>query len=222
MTCDSWASPWRRWPWFWKWILEAIWYSYPDVFSFRIIWVQRRDPDMASDLARITVNISGSETQLSIKCCALSLSCVQLFATPLIIACHTSLSKGILWVRILEWISTPTSRESSQPKDWTQVSHIADRFFITWAAREAQISRRMEISQYFNRWLDVLIRTDDPGYTLFFWKVHDHVCLLSYFLVCFNTLLWKYGNFLKCNVWIWIKSRLWEVRGINTVFGAEV
>ena len=30
------------------------------------------------------------------------------------------------------------SRGSSQPRDWTQVSHIAGRFFIVWATREAQ------------------------------------------------------------------------------------
>ena len=27
----------------------------------------------------------------------------------------------------------PSSRGSSQPRDWTQVSHIADRFFTVWA-----------------------------------------------------------------------------------------
>ena len=32
----------------------------------------------------------------------------------------------------------PFSRESSQPRDWTQVSHIAGRYFISWAKREAQ------------------------------------------------------------------------------------
>ena len=46
---------------------------------------------------------------------------------------------GILQARILEWIAFPFSRGSSQPRDWTQVSHIAGGFFINWAAREAQI-----------------------------------------------------------------------------------
>ena len=32
---------------------------------------------------------------------------------------------GILQTRILEWIAFPFSSESSQPRDWTQVSHIA-------------------------------------------------------------------------------------------------
>jgi len=32
---------------------------------------------------------------------------------------------GILQARMLEWVAFPFSRESSQPRDWTQVSHIA-------------------------------------------------------------------------------------------------
>ena len=44
---------------------------------------------------------------------------------------------GILQARILEWVAVPFSRGSSQPRDQTQVSHIADRFFNIWAIREA-------------------------------------------------------------------------------------
>ena len=36
---------------------------------------------------------------------------------------------GILQARILEWVAFPFSRESSQPRDRTQVSHIAGGFF---------------------------------------------------------------------------------------------
>ena len=35
---------------------------------------------------------------------------------------------GILQARILEWVAIPFSRESSQPKDRTQVSCIAGEF----------------------------------------------------------------------------------------------
>ena len=40
---------------------------------------------------------------------------------------------GILQARILEWVAFPFSRGSSQPRDQTQVSHIAGRFFTSWA-----------------------------------------------------------------------------------------
>ena len=45
---------------------------------------------------------------------------------------------GILQARILEWVAVPFSRGSSQPRDWTQVSHIAGEFLTSWATREAQ------------------------------------------------------------------------------------
>ena len=45
---------------------------------------------------------------------------------------------GILQARILEWVVIPSSRGSSQPRDQTQVSHVAGRFFTDWATREAQ------------------------------------------------------------------------------------
>ena len=38
---------------------------------------------------------------------------------------------GILQARILEWIAFPFSRGSSQPRDRTQVSHIAGGFFTS-------------------------------------------------------------------------------------------
>ena len=43
----------------------------------------------------------------------------------------------ILQSRILEWVTIPVSRRSSQPRDRTWVSCIAGRFFTTWATREA-------------------------------------------------------------------------------------
>ena len=43
----------------------------------------------------------------------------------------------ILPARILEWVAFPFSKGSSQPRDRTQVSHIAGGFFTSWATREA-------------------------------------------------------------------------------------
>ena len=37
--------------------------------------------------------------------------------------------QGILQARILRWVAMPSSRGSPQPRDWTQVSCIAGRFF---------------------------------------------------------------------------------------------
>ena len=60
------------------------------------------------------------------------LSRVQLFVTPV---------HGILQAKILEWVAFPFSRGSSQPKDWTQVSRIAGRFFTSWCIRYQKKSK---------------------------------------------------------------------------------
>ena len=38
---------------------------------------------------------------------------------------------GILQARLLQWVAFPFSRRSSQPRDQTQVSHIAGGFFTS-------------------------------------------------------------------------------------------
>ena len=51
---------------------------------------------------------------------------------------------GILQARILEWVAFPFSRGSFQPRDRTQVSHFAGRFFTSWATvRLAVINNSM-------------------------------------------------------------------------------
>ena len=45
---------------------------------------------------------------------------------------------GILQARRLEWGAFTFSKGSSQPRDRTQVSHTAGKFFTSWATREAQ------------------------------------------------------------------------------------
>ena len=45
---------------------------------------------------------------------------------------------GILQARKLELVAIAFSRGFSQPRDQTQVSHIAGGFFTSWATRIAQ------------------------------------------------------------------------------------
>ena len=48
---------------------------------------------------------------------------------------------GNLQARILDWVAIPIPfcRGSSQPRDKTQVSHTAGRFFTSWATKESQL-----------------------------------------------------------------------------------
>ena len=75
---------------------------------------------------------------LDILCAWCLVSWVQLFATPWTVVCQAVLSMGILQARILEWVALPSSRGSSQPRDWTQVSHIEGRWFFTVWAKDTQ------------------------------------------------------------------------------------
>ena len=65
---------------------------------------------------------------------------VRLFATPTACSPPDSSVHGILQARMLEWVAMPSSRGSSCPKDWTQVSCVScvgGRFSMaTWEPRK--------------------------------------------------------------------------------------
>ena len=65
--------------------------------------------------------------------CSVAQSCLTL-CNPMDYTVH-----GLLQARILEWVAFPFSQASYQPRDHTQVSHIAGRFFTSWATREALV-----------------------------------------------------------------------------------
>ena len=73
-------------------------------------------------------------------------SCLTLF-DPMDCSLPGSSLHGILQARILDWGAIFTSRGSSQPRDWTQVSCIAGRFFIIWATD----------GKLFVRWIYLLL-----------------------------------------------------------------
>ena len=51
------------------------------------------------------------------------------------------LSMGILQARIQEWVAMPSSRGSSWPRNWTQVSRIAGGFFTIWTLAQLGYSQ---------------------------------------------------------------------------------
>ena len=54
------------------------------------------------------------------------------------------IAHGILQARILEWVAFLFSRVSFQPRDRAQISHIAGRFFTSWATVKEQ--------EYWSEW----------------------------------------------------------------------
>ena len=78
----------------------------------------------------------GSSEASSVYAWKLAQSCPT-FCNPLDCSLPGSSVYEILQAGILEWVAIPFSRESSWPRDWTQVSCIAGRFFTIWTTREA-------------------------------------------------------------------------------------
>ena len=54
--------------------------------------------------------------------------------------------QGILQARVLEWVAIPLSKGSSQPREWTRVSHVAGRLFTVWAPREALLEENIGVN----------------------------------------------------------------------------
>ena len=60
----------------------------------------------------------------------------------------------ILQARMLEWVAISSSRGSSLPRTWTQVSCIAGRFFTVWATREASFVLNSGLFLGVQRWIN--------------------------------------------------------------------
>jgi len=71
------------------------------------------------------------------------LSHVWLFCDPMNYSPPSFSVHGIFQARILEWVAISFSRGSSQPRDQTQVSCIADRFFTSDA--QDNITKKQKI-----------------------------------------------------------------------------
>jgi len=67
----------------------------------------------------------------------LLVSCVQLFETPWTITHQASLSMEFSRQEYWSGLSLPSPGDSSWPRDQTQISCVAGRFFTVWATREA-------------------------------------------------------------------------------------
>ena len=82
---------------------------------------------------------------------SLSQSCPTLYG-PMDCSPPGSSVHGILQARILEWVAIPSSRGSSQPKDWTRISCgscIGRRILYHWATWEAQFMLKYDIHTLF-------------------------------------------------------------------------
>ena len=83
----------------------------------------------------VAVTESYSDLILMSGCAVLSCSVLSLWPHEMCSLPGSSVH-GILQARLLEWVVMPSSRWYSQPRDQTQVSHIAGWFFTIWGTRK--------------------------------------------------------------------------------------
>ena len=80
------------------------------------------------------------EIQPLIMCIKVKVKCLLLshvwLGKPMNCSLPGSSVHGILQAKILKWLAIPFSRGSSRPRDWTQFSCIAGRFFTAWDTRK--------------------------------------------------------------------------------------
>ena len=81
--------------------------------------------------------LKGFKHYHEVKWSQVTKSCLTL-CDPMDCSLLCSSVHGIFQARILEWIAISFSRESSWPKDRTQVSHTVGRCFTVWATGEVQ------------------------------------------------------------------------------------
>ena len=136
-----------RWPKYWSFSFSiSPSKEIPGLISFRMDWLDllavqgtlksllQHHSSKASILrcsAFFTVQLSHPymTTGKTIALTAKSLQSCPTLCDPIDGGPPGSPIPGILQAGILKWVAMPSSRESSQPRDITQVSHIAGRFF---------------------------------------------------------------------------------------------
>ena len=109
---------------------------------------------------------------------------------------------GILQARILEWVAISFSRGSSLPRDWTQISHIAGRFFSSWA--KGSPKDLLAISP------DLALPFAALGNQLSTFCLHKSID----FLILNISNKWNHAT---CGVWCWLLSCSMSSKSIYAV-----
>ena len=114
--------------------------SHSSILAWRIPWIEK--PGGLWSIGLQSVGHSWTTNTFTFHPCSVKLKVLvaQSYPTlsdPMDCTLPGSSVPGILQTRILEWVAIPFSKGSSRPRDGTQVSCIAGKFFTVWATREA-------------------------------------------------------------------------------------
>ena len=115
----------------WKETLEKGLATHYSILAWSIPWTEEPDRLQSMGSQRVWQNWVTKHTYKD-QFSSVAQSCPTL-CDPVDCSPPGSSVQGILQARILWWVAMLSSRGSSQPRDWTQVSCIAGRFFTNWA-----------------------------------------------------------------------------------------
>ena len=109
-------------------------------FCLQLCWI-RNQVSLSGDTLKLGKEIRAKDVDCRViskkdiveaELCLVTQSCPTL-CNPMVCSPPGSSVHWILQARILEWVAIPFSKRSSQPRDRTQVSCIAGRFFTVLA-----------------------------------------------------------------------------------------
>ena len=89
---------------------------------------------------------------------------------PMVCILPGSSVHGILQAKILEWVAISFSRGSSQPRDQTQASHIAGRFFYHLSHQGIGIDDISKSSIKLHEKKSICIKKTRCLFIVFIWK----------------------------------------------------
>ena len=131
-----------------------------------------------------------------------SQSCLTL-CDPMDCSLPSSSVHELFQARILEWVAIPFSRGSSQPRDWTLISHLAGRFFTICATRKALTWDGFQCLQNGSKILPCMSLEGEPGSCL------AALLFLTVFLFSLYALPSLVSNYL--NLSVGIQGRSWSL-----------
>ena len=115
--------------WTWVWVNSGRWWWTGRPGMLRFMGSQRVGHDWATELNWLKVcPLCWTVYPWKWKKVLVAQLCLTLY-DPMDCRLPSSSVHGILQARMLEWIAIPFSKGAFQPRDWTWVFCIADRFF---------------------------------------------------------------------------------------------
>ena len=111
----------------------------------------------------------------------------------------------IFQARILEWVAISSFKGFSWPRDWTQVSRTASKFFTVWASREASKWANLGLISIFTLAYSLSLSLS-LSLSIY---IYIYVCMYVYIFVCVCVCIYIYIYmyiFSNSVVWRWGRS----------------